>query len=251
MDKMRDEDVEAQMQKHRDDETKSRIKELDAEAESLCGGFGDEVRQVVQKISNRSHRLAHEIQEMLQLANLRSQGQRPPDRTTFDLAEVIKWCIAQVRPRADHRNITLSDSLEPTHPTCVEEHLKMLFANLLSNAVAYSYENGQVYVTCRRGPQGGGVVTIEDHGMGIEPEKLPRIFDEYYRTTAAARHNKESSGLGLAIVRHIVQRHALGLRVQSRVGKGTKFEVTLPAAGTAPVTPAGIEEPVYGLYPDS
>ncbi len=216
-----------------------------------CGEFGDDVRQVVQKISNRSHRLAHEIQEMLQLANLRSQGQRPPDRTTFDLAEVVRWCIAQVRPRAEERKIRLSESIEPVRTTCVEEHLKMLFANLLSNAVAYSYEKGQVHITCGRDPQGGGVVTIEDHGMGVEPEKLPRIFDEYYRTTEAARHNKESSGLGLAIVRHIVQRHALGLRVQSRVGKGTKFEVTLPAAGTAPATPAGIEEPGYGLHSDS
>jgi signal transduction histidine kinase len=216
-----------------------------------CGGFGDDVRQVVRKISTRSQRLAHEIQEMLQLANLRSQGQRPPDRTTFDLAAVVRWCIGQVRPSAEERNIRLSESIEPVRTTCVEEHLKMLFANLLSNAVAYSYENGLVRITCRRGPQGRGVVTIEDHGMGIEPEKLPRIFDEYYRTTEAARHNKESSGLGLAIVRHIVQRHALGLRVQSRVGKGTKFEVTLPAAGTVPVTPAGIEEPGYGLHPDS
>ncbi len=215
-----------------------------------CGDLGEQAVQVVRKIATRSQRLADEIKEMLQLANLSSEALRLPDSTTFDLAETVRWCIAQVKPRADQRKIKISESLEPVQTTCVEEHLKMLFANVLSNAVAYSHENGQVRVTCQAGNNCRPVVTIEDQGIGIEPEKLPLIFDEYYRTTEGARYNKESSGLGLAIVRHIAQTHGLGLRVQSRLGKGTKFEVTLPVAGAVPVSPANIEEPGYGLHTD-
>ena len=216
-----------------------------------CGELAEPARQIVQKISARSSRLADEIQEMLQLANLSSQSQRPPEPATLDLAEVLRWCVGQVQAKARARGISIDENLSKAKTTCVEEHLKMLFINLLSNAVAYSYEGGRVRIACRGGADGRPVAVVVDNGIGIEPEKLPRIFDQHYRTAAAARHNKESSGLGLAIVRHIAEMHALGLRVESRMGEGTKFEVTLPPGETALVSPTGIKEPHYGQHTDS
>jgi two-component system phosphate regulon sensor histidine kinase PhoR len=113
----------------------------------------------------------------------------------------------------------------------VEEHLRMLLDNLLSNAVLYSHEGGTVHVTCAEQPDGGATLTVEDHGIGIVQEKLPRIFDEYYRTDEAARFNKESTGLGLTIVRHVAEAHGIGVRVESRLGEGTKFRLRFPPSG--------------------
>jgi two-component system phosphate regulon sensor histidine kinase PhoR len=104
----------------------------------------------------------------------------------------------------------------------------MLFSNLLGNAVIYSHEGGTVRVRCTPLEPGGAKVEIEDQGIGIPAEKLPRIFEEYFRTNEAVRHNKQSSGLGLAIVRQVAEAHGIHIRVESRPGVGTIFRVHLP-----------------------
>ena len=101
--------------------------------------------------------------------------------------------------------------------------MKMLFSNLLSNAVVYSHRGGWVEVRCAQGNGAEPLVTIEDHGIGIPGEKLPQIFDAYYRAEEAVRHHKESSGLGLAIVRHVAETHGIRVHVESAPGVGTKF----------------------------
>jgi two-component system phosphate regulon sensor histidine kinase PhoR len=73
------------------------------------------------------------------------------------------------------------------------------------------------------------VVVIEDNGIGIPADKLPRIYEEHYRTKEAVEHNKESSGLGLAIVKHVAEMYGIRIRVESRPGSGTKFELKFPA----------------------
>ena len=70
-------------------------------------------------------------------------------------------------------------------------------------------------------------VRVRDHGIGIREDALPHIFDEYFRTNEAARFNRLSTGLGLAIVKVIAQNFALGIRVNSELGKGTEFEVIM------------------------
>ena len=71
-------------------------------------------------------------------------------------------------------------------------------------------------------------MTISDQGIGIPAEKLPRIFEEHYRTKEAVQHNKESSGLGLSIVKQVAQIYKIRIRVESRSGYGTKFELRFP-----------------------
>jgi len=96
--------------------------------------------------------------------------------------------------------------------------------------VVYSHNNGRVHVACRPDSNSEPVVTIADNGIGIAPEKLPHIFEEHYRTKEAVRHNKESSGLGLAIVKHVAEMYGIRIRVESRPGSGTRFELRFPPA---------------------
>jgi len=123
--------------------------------------------------------------------------------------------------------VTIDCSPEPMQVVGVAERLRMLFTSLIDNAVRYSHSGGRVRITTAVGPQGRPMARIADDGIGIEAENLPHIFDEYYRTVRGALHNKESSGLGLAIVRRIARVHGHGVRVRSRVDAGTTFDVLL------------------------
>ena len=193
-----------------------------------CGDLPDMVREIVRRIDERSRWLSFEIQEMLQLADLRSTTQESLNWVEANLTEALKWSMYQIRPMAMQRGITFDVKMKPTLAYAVEDHIKTLLKNILSNAVNYSYNDGCVRITCGPDPQKRPVVTIEDNGIGIHENKLPRIFDEYYRTNEALHHNKKSTGLGLAIVRHIADTHEIRIIVESKLGAGTKFSLLFP-----------------------
>ncbi len=193
-----------------------------------CGELPDEAEKVTKRILARCRRLTTEIQEMLQLANLSSDAQEQPPKTKMISTELLLWSISQLQPLAKHRGIVFETDIKPVAMIGSEDHFKMLFGNILSNAVAYSHDNGRVRVSCHKGPNSEPVVAIADEGIGIAPEKLPHIFEEHYRTKEAVRHNKESSGLGLSIVRNVAEIYGIHIRVESCVGSGTKFELTFP-----------------------
>lgn len=202
-----------------------------------CGTLPDEALQVIQRISARCRRLTAEIQEMLQLANLSSMSQDALAQTRIVSSDLLLWCMSQVDPIARERGVTFKTDIRPVALAGAEDHFKMLFINVLSNAVIYSHKNGLVHIGCRGEPNGEAVITIEDNGIGIAEDKLPHIFEEHYRTKEAVQHNKESSGLGLAIVKHVAERYGIRIRVQSRLGAGTKFELTFPAVQNSSENP--------------
>jgi signal transduction histidine kinase len=212
-----------------------------------CGPLPQEAREFIERISTRCRRLAEEIREMVQLANLRSESQGVAPSAGVQVSEILGWCLAQVLPVAEQRHVVFETDLRPARTVGVEEHLKMLFTNVLANAVVYSVPGGRVRVRCGPTGTGGPAVTIEDEGIGIPAEKLPHIFEEYYRTDEAVRHNKQSSGLGLAIVRHVAQAHGIRIRVESRLGVGTCFNMDLPSEEGAPRRDAQNKEKEDGL----
>ncbi len=193
-----------------------------------CGELPAEAMVVARRISRRCRRLAEEIQEMLQLANLSSIGQAPARREEVDLVELLFWSLSRLETTARERAVEIDKEFIAATTYGVKDHLKMLLANLLANAVNYSHPGGRVRVRCRPDSRGGAVVSVADEGIGIEARKLPRIFDEYYRTSRAQAHNQESTGLGLAVVREVAQAHAIAVRVESRAGQGTRFELRFP-----------------------
>ena len=197
-----------------------------------CGQLPEEAAGFLRRIATRCRRLANEIQEMVQLANLRSESQGTLPMTALDAGQVLAWCVGQVQPLAEERHVVIEARLHQAWTHGVEDHLKMLFTNVLGNAVAYSYEGGRVRVACGPDGAGGATATVEDRGIGIPAAKLPHIFEEYYRTDEAVRHNKQSSGLGLAVVRHVAQTHGIHIRVESSPGVGTTFHVHLPPGKT-------------------
>jgi signal transduction histidine kinase len=199
-----------------------------------CGDLPDEARDVLDRISARSRRLATEIQQMLQLSNLRDVDESPPTRTDLDLAATLEWSVDQVQALAAERNVNIDVQIGPARTVAAADHMKMLFSNLLANAVNYSYADGSVLVACDEAADGVAIITIQDGGIGIAAAKLSKIFDEYYRTREAAAHNKQSSGLGLAIVRNVADMYNIRVRVASELAVGTTFTLTFPTRAAVP-----------------
>jgi signal transduction histidine kinase len=122
--------------------------------------------------------------------------------------------------------------LRATAPAVVsgdELRLRELFLNLLDNAVKYSRPGGTVDIVLTI-EQGRARVSVTDHGIGIAQEDQPQIFDRFYRTDGARAHTKKGTGLGLAICAWIAESHSGQIDVQSKVGEGSTFTVTLPLA---------------------
>ncbi len=196
-----------------------------------CGPLPKEAAEVIGQIGARSEMLSRGIKSMLQLANLRSVAQAPPQTAVVDLAALISSCTGPLKAVADRRGIHLEEDLPPAEARVVPDHAVMVIENLLSNAVAYCAPGGRVRVSLRAsGDQ--VVVAVRDDGIGIPAEKLALVFDEYYRTVEAARHNPASTGLGLAIVRQIAVADGIRVRVESARSRGTVFSVTFPRSGT-------------------
>ena len=151
-----------------------------------------------------------------------------PER--MDLNAVLDEAVNRVRPNAP--NHTLSLDLQGDLPSihADRDRLTQVASNLLNNAVKYSPTGGRITVKSRAD---GGQVRIEvrDEGLGIPPEALETIFERYSRVDSQATKDIPGTGLGLPIVRQIVQLHGGKVWAESELGRGSVFHVTLPLAG--------------------
>jgi signal transduction histidine kinase len=121
------------------------------------------------------------------------------------------------------------------------DRLKQLMLNLVDNAIKYTPAGGTVSLSLSR-QNGWAHLTVSDTGVGIPQEDLPHIFDRFYRVDKARNRLQGGSGLGLAIAKWIVQAHGGGIQVNSRVGEGTTFTVTLPVSQTQVIPAAAAEQ---------
>ncbi len=200
----------------------------------LCGTLPGEANEVLGRVSARCTHLAREIQQMLQLANLRQKAEGPLEMVRLDLGETLEWAVEHIQPSAVQQGIEIEKYICPSYTEAVEDHMRMLFSNLLSNAVTYSHKGGKVRASCVASDEGGTVITIEDEGIGIPEDKLPHVFEEYYRTNEAVQHNRNSTGLGLAIVQQIAETYRIRVLVRSKVGEGTMFTLGFSPVGSRP-----------------
>jgi signal transduction histidine kinase len=181
---------------------------------------------LVKRLNDESERLARLVNELLDLRRLEVAG--PLERTPVDLAEVLRLVVAEQLPRAEARGVTIEVEAPEGAPVAgVHADLEAVVKNLVSNAVKYNREGGRVDVRLRtEGAQ--RILTVDDTGIGIRQQDLPRIFERFYRVDTARSRATGGTGLGLSIVRHAVERHGGRVQVESTLGEGTTFTVTLP-----------------------
>jgi len=146
-----------------------------------------------------------------------------------DLAEVIDAALDSVSPATDAKAITIERDLEPLDPIAGDpDRLRQVFWNLLSNAVKFTPRDGRVTVRLRREGD-DAVVSVEDTGIGISPDFLPYVFDRFRQADGSATRRHGGLGLGMAIVRYLVELHGGTVRAESEGdNRGAKFTVALP-----------------------
>jgi two-component system, OmpR family, phosphate regulon sensor histidine kinase PhoR len=117
-----------------------------------------------------------------------------------------------------------------------ESELASAFGNLVSNAIRYTPRDGEVRIVWREFND-GAAFSVEDTGIGIAPEHLPRLTERFYRVDRSRSRDTGGTGLGLAIVKHAIARHQAHLDVESKPGQGSCFTIRFPAKRTVPVAP--------------
>lgn len=174
------------------------------------------------------------VNDLLLLARLESSPVRVFPRRKVDLAQLIHQVVDELTPLFEEKRVALKLQVTSEHLWCHSDSLQKALSNLIRNALAYTPAGGSVAVSLTTEPRTVNVV-VSDTGAGIPPEQIPKIFDRFYR---GCRPTTESgSGLGLSIAQAVVKEHGGTLKVQSRVGQGSTFTVTLPRGSTQ--TPRG------------
>jgi signal transduction histidine kinase len=197
----------------------------------------DEMREYAGDINKDAQRLNRMINEMLDLDKMES-GRMQLHHEPVDLNAIATEAGDRVRPNAPAHPITMQLDPALAEISGDRDKLTQVIANLLNNAVKYSPKGGEIIVTTRVEGETAHLL-VRDHGMGIPKEALASIFERYGRVESRATRHIRGTGLGLPIVRQIVQLHGGRVWVESTLGEGSIFHVALPRHASAQ---AGIAE---------
>jgi two-component system phosphate regulon sensor histidine kinase PhoR len=215
-------------------ELRSPLTTVRAAAETLST-IGDDAKasaRFIELIQRNAERLANLIDDLLELARIESRELKL-ELEAMDLAGVVDRIVSQHAHRAQLKHITLHHELEGApHVRADRRALEHVLGNLVDNALKYCPDGAAVAI--RASVEHGRVrVDVTDTGPGIPAVHLPRVFERFYRVDAGRSRELGGSGLGLSIVKHLVEAMDGTVSVESRAGAGTTFSFTL-ARATAP-----------------
>lgn len=168
----------------------------------------------------------------LRLLSLAEAGQLKLELVKTDPAELVMHAVETFRLQAQTNGVQLNFELASNLPQIEMDvdRMTQVIRNLLSNALRHTPEDGQVAITCQTNPDNELLITVSDTGEGVSPEDLPYIFDRFYRADKSRSRVSGGSGIGLAIVKQLVEAHGGRVWVTSEPGQGTIFGLTLPSS---------------------
>jgi len=202
-------------------------------AETLLDGAledGENNRRFLEIIKAHSVRLNNIASDLLVLSELESSGPgADPERVAIRAA--LEAALRTVEAEARLRGVRLvTGVMEDAEILGYKLRLEQVLVNLLTNAVKFNHQGGEVRIEVKRTPDGKARVAISDTGIGIPKEDLSRIFERFYRVDRARSREVGGTGLGLSIVKHAIERMHGAVTVESEIGKGSTFTLVLPAA---------------------
>lgn len=186
-------------------------------------------REQIGLLKRKAGEMAQMISHLLLLSRA-DQGRQQMQKEELNLSELTEMIVEEQKLLAQEKGIELDSEIEQELIAEADEtfYIRML-VNLISNAVQYGKENGHVWVRLRRVDAGVEGV-VEDDGIGISVEALPHIWERFYRADPSRTGKEEGghSGLGLSMVKWIVQAHGGEIRAESEPGKGSRFVFEFP-----------------------
>lgn len=186
----------------------------------------EQLQEAIENALQDVERLSNLVRALLLLSQSES-GQIPMNKAVLDVGELVEDIVDQFQIPAEAHNIRLTDGhSEPVLCEADRTQLERVITNLLSNAIKYTPAGGWVRATAEMAGSDVRLI-VEDSGVGIPTGHLPHIFDRFYRVPDP--NPEKGLGLGLSFVAAIVRAHGGEIHVDSEVGRGSRFEVTLPA----------------------
>jgi signal transduction histidine kinase len=186
-------------------------------------------KEMIQHAYDRSQDLLNLVDDLMNLAAA-AQEMSQESRTPVRLGDELEKILPSLKTEADQQGLRLTSILRQNPMVLANPlHLKQLWMNLISNAIKYTPAGGYVRIFLER-EQEWAVGKVEDSGIGINPPELPLIFHEFYRTAEVRKMGVRGTGLGLPLVKRIVEGYGGSLEVQSALGKGSLFRFRLPIA---------------------
>jgi two-component system phosphate regulon sensor histidine kinase PhoR len=167
------------------------------------------------------------IDDLLTLSTLESAPE-PPHEEHVDVALLLSRIHSEAQALSGGRQRITLDAEPGVDLLGAESEIASAFGNLASNAVRYTPPGGEVRLIWR-GSQKGAEFAVEDTGVGIEAEHIPRLTERFYRVDRGRSRETGGTGLGLAIVKHALARHQAILEIDSTPGKGSRFTAKFPA----------------------
>ncbi|MGZ5198444.1 MAG: ATP-binding protein [Telluria sp.] len=204
------------------------------------GRDGGDLSRGLETIERNARAQAQLIEDLLDMSRITS-GKVLLDMQVLNPASFIDAAIDTVRPGADAKSITLEKRFAPDPGLIAGDpaRLQQVIWNLLSNAIKFTPRDGHVTVTLAR-REGHIAITVADSGIGIKPEFITHVFERFRQADASTTRRHGGLGLGLSIVKHLVEQHGGTVRVESAgEGKGASFTIELPLAKAAAARPRG------------
>jgi signal transduction histidine kinase len=191
---------------------------LDEAARDTLGSMLEEVE-----------RLTHIVEGLVALSRL-DAGDAKIEWVQFDLAELAATTADQMNLLAEDKGISVQcNSKQSVLVEGDRARLKQVVVNLLDNAIKYTSHGGSIQLNVTR-QNGHAILDVTDSGIGIPAEAVAHVFDRFYRVDKARSRDEGGAGLGLSIVKSICTAHGAEVQVESVVGKGSRFRITLPLA---------------------
>lgn len=210
-------------------ELKSPLTSINGYAELIATGLAkdDDIKKFGQIINEEGNRLLNIIDDILKLSKLDEENLQE-GKTIVNIKNVVDQSINRFKRISELKNIKVENKVCDINIKTHESLFTDLVTNIYENAIKYNKTNGQITIKCEKNKKNIKLI-IEDRGIGIKKEDLPRIFERFYVADKQRTRTLKSTGLGLSIVKHICDYLNYDIKVESKYGYGSKFIILIPA----------------------
>lgn len=210
-------------------ELKSPLTSINGYAELIATGLAkdDDIKKFGQIINEEGNRLLNIIDDILKLSKLDEENLQE-GKTIINIKNVVDQSINRFKRISEMKNIKVENKVCDINIKTHESLFTDLVTNIYENAIKYNKTNGQIIIKCEINKKNIKLI-IEDRGIGIKKEDLPRIFERFYVADKQRTRTLKSTGLGLSIVKHICDYLNYDIKVESKYGYGSKFIISIPA----------------------
>jgi signal transduction histidine kinase len=203
---------------------------LQSNIEAMIDGLWTPTPERLESLLAEIFRLSRMVSEVEDLVQVQVRGEYGEERGIHDISEMAERVLRSFESGARQKGISLSHEKSPCEARVDPDKFSQVIFNLVSNAVKYTDPGGSIRVRTYARGDGLATVSIEDDGIGIAQSDLPHIFEYLYRADESRTRDSGGNGIGLSVVKAVVDAHGGTLDVESSPGRGARFTVAVPAA---------------------